>query len=177
MSNVDPVKFREALGLPASASDDEVRSALSVTDYASETPSPAPVQASLFGDEPVTPPAKPQAPVVPPGAVLVSASAWQEREETIRTLTEFVAQAKRSDRDAYIATAVKAGKFTPAQKIHFTKMWDADPDTTRAYIDSMTPNTALAVMASGYAGDIEEADIDSEFASLFPPTGKEARRG
>lgn len=176
--HMDPAKTREALGLAADAPDDEVRSAMQVALQSlggDAGPAQQPVQASLFGDDDPAP--KPKAPVVPPGAMLVSASAWQEREETIKKLTEFVAESKRNDRDAYIATAVKAGKFTPAQKIHFTKMWDADPDTTRAYIDSMTPNSALAVMASGYAGDLEEADIDREFAGLFPPVHQEAHRG
>jgi hypothetical protein len=58
-----------------------------------------------------------------------------------------------------------AGKFTPAQKPHFSKLWDADPDGTRDLIDSLTPNSALAVMASGYSGEGVEAD--TEYAELF----------
>jgi hypothetical protein len=176
-SGMDPAKFREALGLAPDASDDEVRAAF---DAALPPPTPTiaepakPVQASLFGEEPKTAQSQKPAPI-PAGMMLVSASAWQQREDAVKNLTDFMAQSKRNERDDYIAKAVQAGKFTPAQKPHFTKMWDGDPDATRAYIDSMTPNSALAVMASGYAGEVETDDFDREYAGLFPPTTSKGR--
>jgi hypothetical protein len=36
----------------------------------------------------------------------------------------------------------------------------------------MTPNSALAVAALGYATDLEDDSLDAEFAGLFPPSGK-----
>ena len=147
-AGMDPAKIREALGLSADASDDEVKAAVVTAGLA---PTPAPVAASA----------------ATPGTMVVASSVWDEQQQTIAKLTDFVNEAKREKRDDVIATAVRAGKFTPAQKPHFTKLWDADPEGTRVLIDSLTPNTALAVMASGYAGESDK-DIDAEFAGLFP---------
>lgn len=170
---MDPAKTRDALGLAADASDDEVRSAMLVALQnlgGDAGPAQQPVQASLFGEEPTPAPAAPAKPAaIPAGMMLVSASAWQQREETISTLTAHMEQSKRKERDEVIATAVKAGKFTPAQKQHFSRLWDADPDGTRELIDKLTPNTALAVIASGYATESEDAAFEAEFAHLFPP--------
>ncbi len=145
---VDPVKIREALGLNADASDDEVREA--------------------FGNE-LTPPEK--APVAAAaGTMILASSVWDETQKTIKTLNEFVERTKRDERDEVIARAVMAGKFTPAQKLHFSRLWDADPDGTRTLIGSLTPNSALAVQASGYAGEGVEAD--AEYAALFGNSAK-----
>jgi phage I-like protein len=128
-------------------------------------PAPAaPVQASLFGDEPPAAPAKPAA--IPQGMMLVSASAWQQREDAIATLTAHMQQSKRKERDDVIAKAIQAGKFTPAQKQYFQKLWDDAPDSTREYIDSLMPNSALAVAASGYAGGVDMDDFEREYQSM-----------
>lgn len=158
-TGMDPAKIREALGLPADASDDEVGKAVAAAFPVAEPPplfdvgAPAPVAAKQQ-----------------PGTIVLASSVWDETQKTIKTLTDFVNQTKRSERDSVIAQAVVAGKFTPAQKPHFSKLWDADPDGTRALIDTLMPNSALAVMASGYAGEAEQNDLDAEYAHLFPPT-------
>jgi peptidoglycan hydrolase-like protein with peptidoglycan-binding domain len=177
--HMDPAITRTALGLAADASDEEVRSALLVAAQSlggDSGPAQQPVQASLFGEE--TPDApKPKAPVVAPGTMVIASSVWDETQKTIKTLTDFVARTKRDERDGVIAQAVKAGKFAPAQRLHFSRLWDADPDGTRALIDSLTPNTGLAVLASGYAGGeaMEEDELDREIARLSRP--KEDSRG
>ena len=141
--SADPVKIREALGLDPDASDDEVRTAFGSV---LAPPEGTPVTASA-------------------GTVVLASSVWDETQKTIKTLTDFVAQTKRDQRDEIIGQAVMAGKFTPAQKPHFAKLWDADPDGTRNLIATLTPNSALAVMASGYAGEGVEAD--AEYAALY----------
>lgn len=166
---MDPAKIREALGLPAGASDDEVRAAGRVAFQIPDgEPGPAaPVQASLFGDDPAPAPVQPSKPApIPDGMMLVSASVWQQREDTIKTLTDYRDQSRRNERDDYIAKAVAAGKFTPAQRPDFVAMWDGNPEATRTYIDKLMPNTALAVMASGYAGSVEIDDVEREYQAL-----------
>ena len=156
-------KYREALaGLPDDASEDDVEAALKTAGFAPKppevtAPEPQPVAASAVGGQ--------------PGTIVLASSVWEENQKTIKTLTDFVAKTKRDERDDVIAKAVKAGKFTPAQKPHFTKLWDADPDGTRNLIDTLMPNSALAVAASGYAGEAD--DVDTEYAALFgAPSGK-----
>ena len=148
-----PEEIREALGLDPDASDDEVRE-----EFASHFPAPIPVAAAAA-----------------PGTIVLAASVWDQTQRDIKTLTDHVARAKRDERDEVIAKAVQSGKFTPAQKGHFATMWDSNPDATRALIDALTPNSALAVMASGYAGETVEADeLDLEIQRLSPPSSKVA---
>lgn len=170
---MDPAKTREALGLSADAPDEEVRSAMQVAlqSLGGDTgPAKQPVQASLFDDGGEPAAAKPKVAPIPQGMMLVAASVWEQREEAIKTLTAHMESAKRKERDEVIAEAVRAGKFTPAQRQHFAQLWDLDPDGTREAIGKLTPNTALAVMASGYAGDTDiDTALEAEFAHLFPP--------
>jgi hypothetical protein len=168
-SGMDPAKFREALGLAPDASDDEVRAAFAAA-LPPPTPAPEPVQASLF-DAPAETAAPTKAPVAAAGTIVLASSVWEETQKTIKALSDHVAKTKRDERDEVIAKAVVAGKFTPAQKPHFSRLWDADPDGTRKLIDTLTPNSALAVMASGYAGESEEAEFEAEYAQLFRRAG------
>lgn len=176
----DPVKLREALGLPADASDDEVRSAVVTAGLAPPTTPPAvaepaaPVQAALF-DAPADDAKPAKVPVAAAGTVVLASSVLDEMHKTIASLTAYVDRSKRNERDQVIADAVKAGKFTPAQRPHFSQLWDADPDGTRKLIDTLTPNSALAVMASGYAGEAEDGEFEREYEALFGQKG--ASRG
>lgn len=163
-AGMDPAKIRERLGLDDDVSDDEVMEALAYAGF---------VPAAEASEAPASmTPAAITAAAATAGMRVVSASVWDANQETIKTLTDFVAQTKRNERDEVIARAVVAGKFTPAQRPQFAKLWDSDPDSTRALIDAMTPNSALAVAASGYAGDVEGNEID-EYAALF---GASARK-
>lgn len=151
--SADPTEIREVLGLGPDASDDEVRASF---------------------DEAFPPTATPVAASAAPGTIVLASSTYEQMQRDIKALTDHVAKTKRDERDEVIARAVVAGKFTPAQKQHFSRLWDADPDGTRNLIDTLTPNSALAVMASGYAGDVEgEPDeLDREIARLSPPKAK-----
>lgn len=157
-STVDPAKLREALGLQPDASDDEVKAAVVTAGLAPAPPDPetAPVAASTGGEP---------RPVVAEGTIVLASSVWADTQKTIETLTAHVAKVQRDERDEVITKAVTAGKFTPAQRVHFTHMWDKDPAATRDLINALTPNRALAVAASGY-GDLE-ADGDADYAALF----------
>ena len=144
MSEVDKAEIREALGLGPDATPEEVRSSF---------------------DEAFPPPAVPVTASAAPGTIVLAASTYDAMQRDMKVLTEHIAKTKRDERDEVIAKAVMAGKFTPAQKLHFTRLWDADPDGTRNLIDTLTPNSALAVQASGYAGEGVEAD--AEYAALY----------
>jgi len=177
---MDPAMTRTALGLPADAPDDEVRSALLVAAQnlgGDPEPASAPVQASLFEEPPAPKAPAVKAPMAAPGTVIIASSVLQEMRETINRLNAFVEKTKRGERDMVIAAAAKAGKFTPAQRQHFTKLWDSDPEGTRELLDSLLPNSAFPVAASGYSGGVPEADddLDREIAALSRP--REVSRG
>jgi hypothetical protein len=107
----------------------------------------------------------------PPGTMLVSDSVWQQMQDQLKALASFVDQTKRNERDSVIDQAIRDGKFTPAQKPQFQALWDANPDGTRAVIDSMQRNSAFAVEAVGYAnGDGD--DFEREYQALVGNTGR-----
>jgi hypothetical protein len=177
----DAAKLREALGLAADASDDEVKTVLASSGLVAsqpEPPQPAPDPTPDPAPQPAPDP-QPQlvnASALPAGMKLVSESVWDETQKTIAKLSSFVDETKRGERDTILASAVEQGKFYPSQKDQFARLWDADPAGTRAIIDGLTPNSALAIAASGYA-DLEDKEFEREYAGLFPPSSNGGRRG
>lgn len=179
----DFAKLREALGLQAGASDDEVKTALASAGLGvsqPEPPKPAPEPTPKPEPAPAPVPesqlVSASAPVGVPGTIVLASSVWEETQKTIAKLSAFVDETKRGERDQVIASAVEAGRFYPSQKAQFARLWDADPEGTRALIEGLTPNSALAVAASGYV-DLEDKEFEREFAGLFPPTEQGGRRG
>lgn len=157
-TQVDPVKLREALGLAPDASDDEVKASAQASLNLPAAPAAAPPEGTPA-------PAAPIPTAAAPGTVVLSESAWQETQNQLRALAAFVDKTKRDERDTVLAKAIGDGKFTPAQKDQFAKLWDSNPDGTRGLIDSMTPNAAFATQALGYAtGDGD--DFEREFQAM-----------
>jgi hypothetical protein len=133
---------------------------------------PPPVIPSITARTQDTPPAGQAPPKDAKGTMLVSTSVWEDQQKTIKDLVAFVDKSKRDERDTILAQAVADGKFRPSQLADFRAQWDANPDGTRNLVANLTPNSALAVQAAGYANDREDDSIEAEFAGLFPPTGK-----
>jgi ATP-dependent protease ClpP protease subunit len=170
----DTAKLREALGLASDASDDEVWAAVDAArPVAPPAASPSNSTAPPKPDEPTPDPdPAPAPPKDAKGTMLVSTSVWEDQQKTIKDLVAFVDKSKRDERDTILAQAVADGKFRPSQLADFRAQWDANPDGTRNLVANLTPNSALAVQAAGYANDREDDSIEAEFAGLFPPTGK-----
>jgi len=178
----DAAKLREALGLAADASDNEVKTVLASSGLVASQPEPSPAPDPTPDPAPQPDPQPEPQPVTAsssvggPGTVVLASSVWEETQNTIKRLAAFVDETKRGERDQILASAVEQGKFYPSQKPHFARLWDADPDGTRQLIEGLTPNSALAVAAAGYA-DLEDKEFDREFAGLFPPSNNGGRRG
>jgi ATP-dependent protease ClpP protease subunit len=170
----DSAKLREALGLTPDSSDDEVRAAMTA-----QLPAPPPPTNTAPPSAPApAEPAPAAAPLAAPdtnATLVVSTSVFDDMQKTIRELSEHVAKNKRDERDAVLNKAVEDGKFRPAQLADFSKLWDQDPDGTRNLVNKMTPNSALAIAALGYANELEDDSVDAEFAGLFPPTNEKGR--
>jgi hypothetical protein len=178
---MDPAKIREALGLPADASDDEARAAFDDAFAVKAEPEPEPVQASLFDDKAPTKTAPKKGPAPAEGSWMrVEASAWEAAQDRIRRLEAQAQRQRDGERDQIIAKAVQDGKFAPARREHWVRLWDADPEGTREVIDGLARNV-IPVMASGYAGegdDREDDELDREIARLSSPSSrKEPSRG
>jgi peptidoglycan hydrolase-like protein with peptidoglycan-binding domain len=169
---MDPAKIREALGLPADASDEDMKAALVTAGFAEESAPPEPVQASLFEGAPANKPAAPKREAA--GTMRVDASAWEAAQDRIKKLEAQAQKTREAERDQIIAKAVQDGKFAPARREHWVRLWNADPEGAREAIDGLAKNV-IPVMAMGHSGEGED-DIDAEYAHLFAP-GTFSHRG
>jgi ATP-dependent protease ClpP protease subunit len=151
-----------------------LRSKLGLADDA--TLEPSQVLAAIADMTPQEPKNDPVTPVETParkqvaGTMVIDASAWEAQQESIKRLEAKQAKHDRDERDDVIAQAVQQGKFAPARKEHWARLWDADPEGTRQVIDGLTKNV-IPVEALGFTTEDDES-IDAEFASLFPSTPK-----
>ncbi|WDZ87193.1 head maturation protease, ClpP-related [Micromonospora cathayae] len=183
---MDPAKIREALGLAPGASDDEVRATLGASGLVGNStsptgPAPAPTPQPTPTPSPGSPTPAPDAPAPQPtprpsaagGQMVIDQAAWDAQQDTIRRLEAAEARRRREERDQVINQAVQDGKFPPARKQHYERVWDADPEGARELIAGLAKNV-VPVAALGYAGDGTDADFDLEFAGLFPPNRKGA---
>jgi ATP-dependent protease ClpP protease subunit len=151
-----------------------LRSKLGLADDA--TLEPSQVLAAIADMTPQEPKKDPETLAVQPtaktaaGTMVIDASAWEAQQEAIKRLEAKQAKHDRDERDDIIAQAVREGKFAPARKEHWARLWDADPEGTRQVIDGLTKNV-IPVDALGFTAEDDES-IDAEFASLFPTTPK-----
>lgn len=151
---MDPIKIREALGLAADASDDEVLAA--ATALRQPEPSPEPPNAS-------TP-----APVAASGngVVVLDQSIVNAMQEDAKRGREAYENMRKNERDSIIASAISDGKFAPSRKEAWEKLWDADPDGTREQIKNLTPGL-VPLQASGYPGNETHQETETYFG-LYP---------
>lgn len=174
-AGMDAALLREALGLPADASDTEVTAALATAGLASAAGSGQPAPDPT--DPPAPTPAPGPGPLVSTGAgvVTIDASTYAEIQAAAERTLRLERRLAARDRDEVIGAAVQAGKFAPARREHYARLWDSDPEGTRALIEGLTPNM-VPVAAKGVAGSEDDDVDDAEFASLFPPEPKSRRR-
>jgi hypothetical protein len=164
-ASVDAAKLREALGLSPDASDAEVNAA-----YVASTT--------------VTPPASP-APAALPPADLSALNALQESGQVVMIdraqLTALIDTAKkgeiaynqnrRNDRDAFLSTAVREGRIPPASLGAYEKLWDNDPEGTRATVSLLSRNI-IPVQANGFMGaELDLNESDKAYADMYGKAG------
>lgn len=190
----DAAKLREALGLAATASDDEVRNALAsaglaTTPAAMPDPTTNPGQPGQAKPGDPTPPGTP-APTDPAtpvnllddqalsaaaaknGLITIDAAQVQAFRDGMSRADALAKKLDGRDRDDAITNAIKAGKFPPSRREHYEKMWNGDPEGTRQLMDSLAAGL-IPVTANGYSADAgEDAMWDAEFAGIFPPSGQ-----
>src|SRR5262249_5899804 len=126
-AGIDPAKIRERLGLDDDVSDDEVMDALMYAGFVTKTPEPEPIAASAPSTDVLT----------KSNMVHIDASTWNEREDRIKRLEAQEARRRNEERDQVITLAIQQGKFTPARRDHWKRLWDADPEGTRQIIGTL----------------------------------------
>lgn len=155
---MDSAKIREALGLAADASDDDV---LAAATALRQPPTPTP--------DPTSTPVGPVQPVNIPegsGVVAVDRSILAELQASAKKGEAAYAEMQKNRRDTVIAHAIEHGKFAPARREHWEALWDADPVGTEKQIKDLSAGL-VPLKASGYPGT-ETAEQDEQYFRLFP---------
>jgi Mu-like prophage I protein len=173
-AGMDPAKIREALGLPADASDDDVRTALAAAGLAPPAPAdPAPPvkdDAPKPVDLPADVPQPLAAAAAAAGAVVLDKGVWDQAQTQIAEGVAAARKLREQDRDQLLGQAVQDGRIPPANRGYWATLWDRDPKGTAEVVATLRRNL-VPVMATGYTGSDDE-DGPDQYDHLFPPTAK-----
>lgn len=152
-------RLRERAGLseadlPDDATQEQIDSALD--KIGAETPEPAPPGEGQ-PVEPVPPPngddgqpaeqppaAVAAAAAVPEGMRLIDEGTLAQLRAGAETATQLAERQEREDRDRVIAAAISDGKFPPARREHFERLWAADAEGTRKMLTASEAEGGLA---------------------------------
>lgn len=191
----DAAKLREALGLKADASDQEVTAALAAGGFgvkAADPPTPPPPTPPAPAPQPEPQPVGDPQPQPAPapgsqeldqkiaaaaanqGVITLDASQAAQFQEGMRRATALAAKLDERDMEETITEAVKAGKFPPARRAHYEAYWKADREGAKTLIASLAPGL-IPVTASGYSDAGEDAMWESEYRDLFPPSANSGK--
>jgi hypothetical protein len=154
----DAAKIREAFGLSADVSDDQVKEMARAA--LAETPIPAAADAdslaalsSLAGTG---------------QAVLVDRANLQTLIERATKGELAYNQNRKNERDSFLSAAVREGRIPPASLGAYEKLWDLDPEGTRTQVSLLARNI-IPVQSVGFLGadatDTNEAD--SAYEGLY----------
>lgn len=170
----DPAKLREAFGLNADATDEEVRAAVTSAGLASPTPPAAPAVGDTTTDAP--PVSAPSAHAATSDAVILDPAQYAALRAQAMRGDEAWRKMRETECEQILDDAIKAGKFPPARREHWKTLWAADPDGTKATIEKLAANV-IPVLASGFPGVGDEAETDIVYAQMYPDTKVGVGRG
>jgi hypothetical protein len=165
--SMDPVKFREALGLPADASNEAVSAKLAVAGFIPKISDPAPVVDPVIEPKLVVDPPKVVAPVVPEAGTA-------ELEATVASLMakieSFETAQANGERDSFLDAQVAAGRLKPADRPHYEDIWEVKPERVKLIMASRGVGSEIPVSPAGHAASPEgKGDhIDQLLDAAFP---------
>lgn len=171
---MDPAKMREALGLAADASDDEVKAALASAGLAGAPPAPPTPEPEPDAAE-TLPPVVP-VPAAASGAVVLDQAMYATLRQQAQRGDEAFRKLRENECESVLDGAVKAGKIPPGRREHYKTLWAADPEGTKQLIDGLAANV-IPVMASGYPGVGDETEQDLIYAAMYPDSKVGGGRG
>jgi hypothetical protein len=114
---------------------------------------------------------------LPEGTIVVDKATWEAVADQARQGAELAAKTRDTERDSFLNTAIKAGKFPPSRKTHYLKAWDADPEGTRGLIDSLAvglvPVEARGTAGTGQVESAQAADASAYEQSWLTPAERQ----
>lgn len=165
-AGMDPAKLREALGLTADASDEQVSAALAENDL---VPAPAPV----------TPPTAPAEPGGESLETAVNAAVEKaltpvlaELGRTSQELADIKAASAKDEKAKFFDTCVAEGRLAPADRADWEKNYDEAPAVTARILQARARGSVVPVAtATGYTGDGEAGVFTSEEEAFLSGIG------
>jgi hypothetical protein len=150
-------EVRQRLGLGEDADEQAVLAALDARLHPDEPdPQPEPDPDPAVDREPATVGAS----ALPPGVVTID----QDTLDALRRNAELGAAAherqRTADRDREIEAAMGEGKFAPARRDHWVRLWEADPEGTKATLAALEPGLVVPVTVAGHTGPAEPGGDD-----------------
>jgi hypothetical protein len=154
--------LRERLGLAEDADDEAV---LAAVDALRETK-----PTNEDGDAPADDkPAEPATPTLPEGIVTIDEATLTQLREQASEGVAARAQQRTESRDRTLDDAIKAGKFPPARRDHWAKLYDADPDGAKTTLASLEAGLVPLADQGAPGGEETTESFDAEFDRMFPP--------
>ena len=156
-ASVDAAKLREALGLAADASDEDVRTALAsaipATPPPADTPDP---QATLTA--------------IPPsagGAMLIDPENYKTLVSMAAKGEAAFAEMQKNKRDHVLDQAMKDGRFPVSRLSAYQGMWDKNPEATEQYIAMMPKNTVPTMSVGLLAAEVSQNETDLVYEAMY----------
>jgi hypothetical protein len=150
--------LRERLGLADDADEDAI---LAAVDALRETDSEA------TDDKPED--EQPAAPALPEGIVTIDEATLTQLREQASEGVAARAQQRTEARDRALDDAIKAGKFPPARRDHWVRLYDADPDGAKTTLASLEAGLVPLADQGAPGGEETTESFDAEFDRMFPP--------
>lgn len=104
--------------------------------------------------------------VVPEGFELVDKETMSQVRETIAVAASLRDERDAGRRDAFLDAAVMAGKFAPARKEHFAKLYDADVEGTTEIIGNMAAGLIPVTQEAGVMAGKDAQGVDGQVDAI-----------
>lgn len=154
-ASVDAAKIREALGLPATASDAEVAAAFAgavpaVPETASSDDLGAMAALAASGQ-----------------AVLVDKAQLATLIETAKKGELAYNQNRKNERDSVLKEAVREGRIPPASLTAYEILWDKDPEGTRKTISLLSKNIIPTASVGFLGAELDTNEADAAYEAVY----------
>lgn len=160
--SMDKAKLREALGLAPDAPDSEVTAkfAEAFASSAAATDTPAAAQ----GHDPASLLA-----AIPKGAdaIVLDRDNYKALVEKADLGVQAHEEVKRMGRDAFLKQAVRDNRFPVSKLADYERMWDANPDAAKSFVELM-PKNAIPTSSLGLLGaEVDKTEADLAYESMY----------
>lgn len=159
--SMDKAKLREALGLAADAPDSEVTAKFAEA-FASAAP---PATSTPSGSDPASLLSAISA--AGSDAVILDRENYKSLVQKADLGVKAHEEVKRMGRDAFLKQAIADNRFPVSKLGDYERMWDANPDAAKSFIELM-PKNAIPTQNVGFLGaEVDKNDSDLAYEAMY----------